>query len=69
MKIDTRKYKNVELHHHGKLHCIAHCKDCDWKDEHYMEAAAEANKHTKETGHVVSVENGNHYSVHPKNPV
>lgn len=63
-----QKYKHVEVHHHGQTHTHAHCTQCEWlnEDNERSVAATEANKHCKETGHVVRVEKGNAYTLHPK---
>lgn len=40
------------------IHGIAHCQDCDWKEEKFTKASSEARKHHKQTGHTVDVELG-----------
>lgn len=46
------------------IHTIAHCRNCDWKDEDFIFAARNAVYHSKSTGHIIDVEQGKHYVVH-----
>lgn len=41
-----------------KIHAIAHCRDCNFKDEDFQTAQETARKHNKEKGHTVDVEIG-----------
>ena len=45
----------------GIIHIIAHCQKCEWKDESYITAEKEAERHVKETGHNVVVETGHYW--------
>ena len=40
------------------VHAIAHCQDCDWKEEDFNEAQKEGRKHHLKTGHEVVIETG-----------
>ncbi len=60
-----KKYRHVQLKHHGQVHTIAQCQECEWDNEDRLLASREATKHAKETGHVVSVEKGHSYHIHP----
>jgi len=42
----------------GRIHCIAHCRDCDWEEEDYNLAKREAYKHSRKNKHIVDVEEG-----------
>ena len=41
-----------------RIHGIAHCQDCDWRDEDFEKCVKEAEKHHKETGHTIDIELG-----------
>lgn len=47
------------------IHCIAQCQDCDWSADGFRTAAREASQHVRQTGHVVTVEQGVTYQVLP----
>ncbi len=49
--------------HYGMIHCIAHCKHCEWVEEGHKVAKMEANKHSRKTGHTVAIEVGTAYDV------
>ena len=40
------------------IHLIAHCKDCDWKNENYKNGQALAAIHAKKNRHLVHYEIG-----------
>lgn len=40
------------------VHAIAHCQDCDWEEEWYLDAQKKASQHHRKTGHEVHVETG-----------
>ena len=42
------------------VHQLAHCFDCDWYDEDYIDynTRKRAYQHAKKTGHAVAVETG-----------
>lgn len=48
----------------GLVHCVAQCKDCDWKEESYRIAARYAANHARKTGHTVNVDQGYVYTVY-----
>lgn len=39
-------------------HCTAKCNECAWKDENYLSAQSNANKHSEETGHEILMDLG-----------
>jgi len=41
-----------------KVHAIAECQDCDWRNEGYKNAQATAAIHAKKYKHLVRVETG-----------
>lgn len=41
-----------------KIHAIAHCSDCDWKEEDFRIATRKGRIHHKNTNHEVNVEIG-----------
>ncbi len=47
------------------VHCIAQCKNCDWNDDGFKDAARKASRHSREKGHAVLVEQGVTYTVKP----
>ncbi len=49
------------------IHAIAHCNNCDFNAEFWKTASREATKHSRKTGHSVSVELGITYQVMPLN--
>lgn len=53
--------EKVKTENFGVIHQIAHCQDCDWMNEDYHCANKEGRKHTRKTGHTVSIETGTHY--------
>lgn len=42
----------------GIIHRIAHCQDCDWREEDRNTAMREARKHANKTGHKIDIETG-----------
>ncbi len=54
-EIGRRKMKK------GTLHAIAHCRDCDWKEEDYETALRKGREHSRKTGHIVDAETGYWY--------
>ena len=65
MKTPQVKYpaSRVQRTSRGLMHCIAECKSCAWRDEHYVGAARAATRHCRETGHEVMVDQGIIYTV------
>ncbi len=59
MKERNRTFKTV----YGMIHCIAHCKVCDWIDEGLSTAKKMARQHSSETGHSVAIEVGTAYDI------
>jgi len=57
----------IERTSRGIIHCYAECRACDWKNE-TVKAARAATKHVRETGHAVSVDIGEVYTVRVKRP-
>lgn len=50
-----------------KIHCIAHCRNCEWQDEDFLKSKKEAQKHAKKFKHVVDVEEGKWFVYGEKN--
>ncbi len=50
----------------GIIGCIAHCRDCEWKQEGYRNALALAARHCDFTKHTVDVEQTLHVEYYWK---
>jgi hypothetical protein len=42
----------------GLIHGIAHCTQCDWREQDYLTVQRKAAKHARSTGHKVTSELG-----------
>lgn len=42
----------------GMIHRIAHCNNCDWKEENMNTAMKKAKEHAEKTNHRISIETG-----------
>lgn len=42
----------------GVIHCVAECRNCDWRSENYKNAQACAARHAKAHKHKVTVDMG-----------
>ncbi len=47
------------------IHCVATCRECQWRNDDYLKASRAATRHVSETGHAVNVDQGIVYSVLP----